>query len=172
MPILMRTALFVPGNRPDRIEKAFNTEADVVIIDLEDAVPISQKEISRSNVREKVAQFSDRVMLVRINALGSPFVDGDLEEAIVEGVNGIVLPKVEKADDVHDINKLLLEVEKKRSLPEGSILLFPFLPIGRVSRGVVIWKGALASLRAIPTEICVSLRAIVSTPGPRVVGRG
>jgi citrate lyase subunit beta/citryl-CoA lyase len=127
MPILMRTALFVPGNRPDRIEKAFNTEADVVIIDLEDAVPISQKEISRSNVREKVAQFSDRVMLVRINALWSPFVDGDLEEAIVEGVNGIVLPKVEKADDVHDINKLLLAVEKKRSLPEGSILLFPLI---------------------------------------------
>jgi citrate lyase subunit beta/citryl-CoA lyase len=127
MQILMRTALFVPGNRPDRIEKAFNTEADVVIIDLEDAVPNSEKEISRSKVREKVAQFSHRMMLVRINALGSPFIEGDLEEAIVEGVNGIVLPKVEKADDIHDINKFLLEVEKKRSLPEGSIHLFPLI---------------------------------------------
>ncbi len=127
MPILMRTALFVPGNRPDRIEKAFNTEADVVIIDLEDAVPILEKQIARSKVREKVAQFSDRMMLVRINALGSPFIEGDLEEVIVEGVNGIVLPKVEKADDIHDINKFLLEVEKKRSLPEGSIHLFPLI---------------------------------------------
>lgn len=123
----MRTALFVPGNRPDRIEKAFNTEADVVIIDLEDAVPISEKELSRSEVREKAAQFSDRMMLVRVNALGSPFIEGDLEEAIVDGVNGIVLPKVEKADDIHDINVLLLKVEKKRSLPEGSIHLFPLI---------------------------------------------
>ena len=76
MPIPIRTALFVPGNRPDRIEKAFNTEADVVIIDLEDAVPVSEKEISRSKVREKAAQFSDRMMLVRIKALGSPFIRG------------------------------------------------------------------------------------------------
>ncbi|UCH06843.1 MAG: CoA ester lyase [Deltaproteobacteria bacterium] len=127
MPILMRTALFVPGNRPDRIEKAFNTEADVVIIDLEDAVPISEKELSRSKVREKAAQFSDRMMLVRVNALGSPFIEGDLEEVIVEGVNGIVLPKVEKPDDIYEINGLLCALEGKRGLPDGSILLFPLI---------------------------------------------
>jgi len=127
MPIPIRTALFVPGNRPDRIEKAFNTEADVIIIDLEDAVPLSEKEISRSKVREKVAQFSDRMMLVRINALGSPFIEGDLEEALVEGVNGIILPKVEKAGDIHEINSLLCAVEEKRALPDGSIRLFPLI---------------------------------------------
>jgi len=127
MAILMRTALFVPGNRPDRIEKAFNTEADVIIIDLEDAVPLSEKESSRSNVREKVTQFANRMILVRVNALGSPFIKGDLNEIIIEGVNGIILPKVEKTDDIHDINKLLLEVEKKRSFPEGSIHLFPLI---------------------------------------------
>jgi citrate lyase subunit beta/citryl-CoA lyase len=127
MPILIRTALFVPGNRPDRIEKAFNTGADVVIMDLEDAVPLSEKESSRSKIREKVAQFADRMILVRINDLGSPFIKGDLEEAIVEGVNGIVFPKVEKADDIREINSLLLEVEKIRALPEGSIQVFPLI---------------------------------------------
>jgi citrate lyase subunit beta/citryl-CoA lyase len=127
LQILMRTALFVPGNRPDRIDKAFNTEADVIIIDLEDAVPLSEKEVSRSKVREKAAQYADRMILVRINALGSPFIEGDLEEAIVEGVKGIMLPKVERADDIHAINKLLLEAEKKRLLPEGSMHLFPLI---------------------------------------------
>jgi len=127
LQILLRTALFVPGNRPDRIDKAFNTEADVIIIDLEDAVPLSEKEISRSKVREKAAQYADRMILVRINALGSQFIEGDLEEAIVEGVKGIMLPKVERADDIHAINKLLLEAEKKRFLPEGSIHLFPLI---------------------------------------------
>ena len=127
MLILLRTALFVPGNRPERIEKAFNTAADVVIIDLEDAVPLSEKKTSRSKVREKVAQFEDRMILIRINALGSPFIKGDLEEAIVKGVKGIVLPKVEKADDIHEINSLLLEVEKREALRDGSILVFPLI---------------------------------------------
>ncbi len=127
MAILIRTALFVPGNRPDRIVKAFGTGADVVIIDLEDAVPLSEKESSRPNVREKVAEFADRMILVRTNALGSAFVDGDLDEAIVEGVNGIILPKVERADDITKINTLLIEVEKNRSLPKGSIRVFPLI---------------------------------------------
>jgi citrate lyase subunit beta/citryl-CoA lyase len=124
---IIRTALFVPGNRPDRIEKAFNTEADVIIIDLEDAVPLSEKETSRSKVREKVAQYADRMMLIRINALGSPFIKDDLEEAVVEGVNGIILPKVEKPDDIHEINSLICAVEKKRAIPDGSIRLLPLI---------------------------------------------
>jgi citrate lyase subunit beta/citryl-CoA lyase len=127
MQITIRTALFVPGNRPDRIVKAFGTGADVVIIDLEDAVPLSEKESSRPNVREKVAEFADRMILVRTNALGSAFVDGDLDEAIVEGVNGIILPKVERADDITKINELLIKVEKNRALPEGSICVFPLI---------------------------------------------
>lgn len=127
MAIVIRTALFVPGNRPDRIVKAFGTGADVVIIDLEDAVPLSEKESSRTNVREKVAESVDKMILVRTNALGSAFVDGDLDEAIVEGVNGIILPKVERADDITKINTLLTEVEKNRSLPEGSIRVFPLI---------------------------------------------
>ena len=127
MQILIRTALFVPGNRPDRIEKAFGTGADVIIIDLEDAVPLAEKESSRPNVREKVAQFADRMILVRTNALGSDFIKGDLDEAIVEGVNGIILPKVERADDITKINTLLIEVEKNRALPKGSIRVFPLI---------------------------------------------
>jgi len=153
MAILLRTALFVPGNRPDRIEKAFNTEADVVIIDLEDAVPISEKEISRSRVREKVAQFSDRMMLVRINALGSPFIEGDLEEAIVQGVNGIILPKVEKPDDIHEINDLLSKVEEKRALPHGSIHLFPLIESAIALQRVY----EIVSIRTKPERIYTAL---------------
>jgi citrate lyase subunit beta/citryl-CoA lyase len=127
MPTLIRTALFVPGNRPDRIEKAFATKADVVIIDLEDAVPLSEKESSRYHVRKMAAKFADRIILVRINALGSDFIKGDLDEAIVKGVKGIILPKVEKADDITKINTLLIEAEKNSALPKGSIRVFPLI---------------------------------------------
>jgi citrate lyase subunit beta / citryl-CoA lyase len=127
MHMLIRTALFVPGNRPDRIDKAFFTAADAIIIDLEDAVPLSEKERSRSIVKEKVTHYRDRMLLVRVNALGSPFIEEDLKETILEGVKGIILPKVERADDIRAMNNLLLEVEKEKSLPEGSLLLFPLI---------------------------------------------
>ncbi len=130
MAILMRTALFVPGNRPDRIEKALNTKADMVIIDLEDAVPLSEKAIARLNVREKVSQFADRAIMVRINPLRSSYIQSDLEEAVVKGVKGIMLPKVEQAEDIREINRLLLEIEKRDSLPEGFFLVLPLIESG------------------------------------------
>lgn len=127
MALLLRTALFVPGNRPERIGKAMNTEADAVIIDLEDAVPISEKEVSRQIVREKVNEFANRKILVRINSLGSPFIEGDLEEIIGEGLLGIMIPKIERGDDIHEINNLLCRIEKKRDFPEGTTFVFPLL---------------------------------------------
>ena len=127
MPILIRTALFVPGNRPERVKKAVTTEADVIIIDLEDSVPLSEKESCRSLVREKIVQHPERIMLVRVNSLGTPFIEGDLEEAITQDVTGIVLPKVERPDDIHEINNLLHKVEKKGGFPKGSIRVFPLI---------------------------------------------
>jgi citrate lyase subunit beta/citryl-CoA lyase len=127
MPIPIRTALFVPGNRPERIEKAFGTEADVIIVDLEDAVPFSEKESCRSRARERIAQYADRMKLVRVNPLGSPYVEGDLEEVVIKGVNGIMLPKVEGPDDMREIHDLLCRIEEKRGLATGSIMVFPLI---------------------------------------------
>jgi citrate lyase subunit beta/citryl-CoA lyase len=59
--------------------------------------------------------------------LDSGFIEGDLEEALAEGVNGIILPKVEKADDIDRVNILLMEAEKKMALPEGATHVFPLI---------------------------------------------
>jgi citrate lyase subunit beta/citryl-CoA lyase len=149
MTIPIRTALFVPGNRPDRIEKAFGTRADAIIIDLEDSVPLAEKESSRPHVREKAAQFGDRMILVRTNALGSDFIKGDLDEAIGEGVDGIILPKAEKADDISKINTLLMEVEENRSLPKGTIRVFPLIE----SAAAVQHIYDIVSIRTKPDRI-------------------
>ena len=74
----LRTALFVPGNRPDRVDKAVKTSADAVIIDLEDALPLTEKEASRSKVRDKILEHAERKIIVRVNSLDSPFFQGDL----------------------------------------------------------------------------------------------
>jgi len=66
---LARTVLFVPGNRPDRVDKAIQTAADMVAIDLEDAVPLAEKTQARVAVKEKVKQHAGRAVMVRVNSL-------------------------------------------------------------------------------------------------------
>jgi len=98
----LRTALFVPGNRPDPVDKAVNSGADPVIIDLEDAVALPEKEKTRLKVREKVFEHPDRRILVRVNGLNTPFFQGDLKEVIVGDPAGNMVPKVERVEDIHE----------------------------------------------------------------------
>jgi citrate lyase subunit beta/citryl-CoA lyase len=117
----IRTALFVPGNRPDRVDKAAGTAADRVIIDLEDAVAVSQKEETRTRVRDKIIAHKDRGVLVRINGLETNFFGGDLKAVVVKELGGIVLPKTENSHQVDKIHRLLVDLEKKQGLNAGGI---------------------------------------------------
>ena len=117
----IRTALFVPGNRPDRVDKAVATAADRVIIDLEDAVAVSQKVETRALVRDKIIAHKDRGVLVRINGLETDFFMGDLKAVVVKALGGIVLPKTENSHQVDEIHRLLVDFEKKQGLNTGGI---------------------------------------------------
>ena len=75
----LRTALFVPGNRPDRAAKALGLAADAVILDLEDAVPIAEKEKTRALVRDVLESSSEKRVYVRVNGLSTPYCKEDLE---------------------------------------------------------------------------------------------
>lgn len=124
----IRTALFVPGNRPERVDKAINTDADAVIIDLEDAVPLSEKRETRRLVRDKVLQYNKyKKIFVRINALSSELARGDLNEVVVEGLSGIMIPKVDKAWHIQEINALLLEEERTKEIRPGIITVIPLI---------------------------------------------
>lgn len=103
----IRTALFVPGSRPDRVDKALKVGADVIIIDLEDAVPLALKEETRSKVREKVLEHGGRKIIVRVNAIGSGYCQGDLDEVMVESLGCVMLPKVESPEQIREINHRL-----------------------------------------------------------------
>ncbi len=116
----IRSALFVPGNRPDRVDKAAATAADHVIIDLEDAVAVSQKEETRALVRAKIVAHKHRGVLVRINGLETDFFKGDLKAVVVKELRGLVLPKTESTHQVAEIHRLLIHFENKQRLQEGS----------------------------------------------------
>jgi citrate lyase subunit beta/citryl-CoA lyase len=119
----IRTALFVPGNRPDRVDKAVNTNADVVIIDLEDAVPYALKAETRPVVRQKILDLKNPRVLVRVNALDTPFFRDDLDELVVKDLACIIIPKIERPEHIREANVLLTEAEAKKDLATGSISL-------------------------------------------------
>lgn len=92
----MSAWLFVPGDRPDRFNKALASGADVVVIDLEDAVAPSSKAAARDAAAAWLG--ADRQAVVRINAPGTPWHEDDLALASRPGVRGLMCPKAEHED--------------------------------------------------------------------------
>ncbi|MFC3606727.1 HpcH/HpaI aldolase/citrate lyase family protein [Stutzerimonas tarimensis] len=98
---IIRSALFVPASRPERIPKALASGADAVIVDLEDAVQESLKDEARRNLETFLDGNPDARILVRVNAANHP---GHADDLLVcrrhSGVAGILLPKAEHAAQV------------------------------------------------------------------------
>lgn len=100
-PSIIRSALFVPATRPERIPKALASGADAVIVDLEDAVAESLKAEARDNLENFLAATPDARVLVRINAPTHPEQAADLALCARHPcVVGVLLPKVESAVQV------------------------------------------------------------------------
>lgn len=103
---MARSFLFVPGDRPERYAKALASAADAVIVDLEDAVSVPAKALARTALHDTLRTLSDaqRVrILVRINALGTPWHEADL--ALLTGldrysIGGVVIPKAQSVESV------------------------------------------------------------------------
>ena len=120
-----RSFLFAPGNVARRVEKALTLDADVVIVDLEDSVALAEKAATRKAVAAALARPRRARGFVRVNAPSTPFCFSDLQETIHGKVEGVVLPKVESAADLHAIDWMLWNLERERGMAEGSIDLMP-----------------------------------------------
>lgn len=120
-----RSFLFAPGNVARRVEKALGLDADVVIVDLEDSVATAEKAATRKLVAAALERPRRPRGYVRVNAPSTPFCFGDLNEVLHRGVQGVVLPKVESAADLHAIDWMLWNLERERGIAEGSIDLMP-----------------------------------------------
>lgn len=119
---LERSTLIVPASRPAMIAKAAMARADAVCIDCEDAVAPDMKTDARVNVVEALntLNFGDKLRQVRINALDTEYAYRDLID-IIEGAGQnldlVVLPKANRAEDVHFVDTLLRQIETACKLP-------------------------------------------------------
>jgi len=97
------TALYVPANRPDRFAKAVAAGPDVVVFDLEDAVGVDDKADARGWAVAWIAANAHGPVEVRVNGLGTPWIEDDLAAVSVVPSVRIRMPKVESAADVHTV---------------------------------------------------------------------
>ncbi|WP_417518621.1 HpcH/HpaI aldolase/citrate lyase family protein [Marinobacter sp.] len=123
MPV-WRSLMFVPANNRRFLEKAHSRGADAIIVDLEDSVPVGEKKSARDYLPVVVHQVtqSGADMLVRINQPLRMAVR-DLEAAVINGVRGLVVPKVESAAALQALADVVTELEIERGLTPGSVVM-------------------------------------------------
>jgi citrate lyase subunit beta/citryl-CoA lyase len=134
-----RSFLFAPGNHSRRVEKALSLDADAAILDLEDACPIAEKKATRDVVVTACQRPRTGLGYVRVNATSTEFGYGDIIAVVQRGVDGIILPKVESADEVRAVDWVIANLEKERGLRVGA---FDVIPIIETAKG-------MANIRAI-----------------------
>jgi citrate lyase subunit beta/citryl-CoA lyase len=124
---LRRSLLYVPGNMPSMLQNIPIFAADAVIIDLEDAVPLGEKDAARRLVRRFLESYRDRrqEVLVRINALDTAWGFDDLREVLPALPDGIRLPKADTPEIVERLDTFLTEYEEELGVELGRFQILP-----------------------------------------------
>ena len=123
---LARSWLFVPGQKQRMIEKSRNLNVDVIMLDIEDGVPPTEKQLARELITDTLdSQWPTKgpKKFVRINSIGHQRMDSDMEAVLRPGLDGLVLPKIESADEVKLVESLLESKESSSNLDFGNIEL-------------------------------------------------
>ena len=130
-----RTLLYAPGNEPRKVQKVATVGSDAVILDLEDAVPVDEKVATRATLREAIpsVKANGGRVYVRINSIESKadfsVATGlnDLDEVVCPELDGLVVPKVESAKELLEIDQALLAKERSLGLSEGTFEVLPII---------------------------------------------
>ncbi len=132
--MVVRSLLFAPGNEPRKLAKVGACGADGVILDLEDSVPLDQKIGARANVTAAAPRAAEggRVY-VRVNPIAAKtgfsadHGADDIAAVVYPELDGIVVPKVESADEIAHVEALIGAAERDRGAHEGTLEIVPLI---------------------------------------------
>lgn len=126
---VLRSLLFVPGNKDNMLEKALTFRPDAFIPDMEDSVPTAEK----ANAREVIKSYLPKLaasgvpVIPRVNSLDTEWIEADLAAVVGPHIYGISVGKVEIPDDIAAISDLITELELKAGIVAGTLKVIPWL---------------------------------------------
>lgn len=124
----MRSWLFVPADSQRKLEKALDCPADVLILDLEDAVAQARKPIAREMAAAFIAENASRLrnrLFVRVNPLDSGLAMQDLAAVVLPGLAGVLQPKTRSIEDLVHLGHCLDALEAKTGVESGTVQILP-----------------------------------------------
>ena len=127
----MRSLLFVPGDDEKKLSKGAGSQADVLLIDLEDAVSATRKEAARRITRDYLKSRRGQpgpALYVRVNSLDTGMIDADLEAVMVGAPAGVMLPKAVSGRDVAHLGAKLAVREAENDLADGATRIIAIAP--------------------------------------------
>lgn len=151
IPPVFRSLMFVPAHNERLMNSAARSNADVLILDIEDSVhPNTNKQLARDNIVKYVSSgvFSGKAVFPRINDRESGELLRDITQLTIPGIDGFMYPKSTEGEDVNFIGKLLETVENEKKLPIGTFKLIPLIET----------TGAVANIQ----DICKACTRVVA----------
>ena len=126
---LMRSLLFVPGNRADMLEKALALRPDAYVPDMEDSIPPDEKVSARETVSSALPGLAGvgPPVIARVNRLDSGLIEDDIAAVVGADIYGVSIGKVGSAADIREIGDILVGVEQKTGLAPESVRLVPWV---------------------------------------------
>jgi citrate lyase subunit beta/citryl-CoA lyase len=116
---MFRTLLFIPGNNKRFIEKVKSLNADIICYDLEDSVPLNEKQMARDLVLQALNRkedYGNRNVYVRINSYESGLAIADLDAIVCDEIDGVVVPKVNNKEEVTHLARRLNNLERQNEM--------------------------------------------------------
>ena len=146
---LLRSLVFVPGNRANMLERALGFGADVVMVDLEDSVPPGEKAAACEMAAEWVPRLAaaGRRVMVRVNSLDTGLTSQELDTVVCPELAGISIGKGDTAWDLRQVDQLLGPLESRIGIPRGTIKLVPWIETAMAI--VHVYEMARASQRIV-----------------------
>ena len=148
---LLRSLIFVPGNRANMLERALDFDADIIMVDLEDSVPAAEKVNAREVAREwvpKLQEAGQRVM-VRLNALDTGLTRDELAAVISPHLYGVSVGKTESAWDLQEIERIIAPLEARAGLAPGQVKIIPWIESAKAMVNVHAMASASPRIIAI-----------------------
>lgn len=122
--MIYRSLLFAPGDSERKITKAIATQADAIILDLEDSVVAENRPAARELIHQVISQQSHQQtnrLWVRVNPVATEDCLSDLAAVVTPGLAGVMIPKPDSARDIDTVSAYLDALERKAGMPQGSV---------------------------------------------------